>query len=403
MPLTTRTNTILLALTLIFLVSCSSIPTENSTPKQATEEVNQKEQSAFDHLAAVIPAKKSSSISTKNKQKSTQQRSTWEAIKTEFSLPDLNHDSIDRELSILLSHPSILRRNLRTALPLVEFVLSEVNKRNLPSELALIPFVESGYTLDARSPRKAKGLWQFVPNTANSLGLQQSWWHDDTYNAVFSTEAALTYLESLNNRFEDWVYAIAAYNSGPARLAKSISKLKNSKQPHPFFSLQLPTETQRYIPKLFAYKKLIANYEQYAHLFDNNEANIKLAKLYIEKQTSLAIIADIASFDMAQLHDYNPGYKRWATPPTGRAALLLPRATVDEVHEKLLSLSHQQRMPWSLYRIRPGDTLSEIAQKHQTSAIELKKLNALNSDKIVAGRMLKIPTSADPVTSTKIL
>lgn len=386
---------ILLIVAPCWLFACSSPPAKNTAPKLVVAEDNKRGQQNFEHLSAIVPSKQAidqTDDNTANGNEPSEPPSIWQAIHTDFAFPTLDHAAIDRELSILLAHPDILRRNLKSALPLVEYVLSEVKHRNLPSELALIPFIESGYLLNARSPRRAKGLWQFMPATANSFGLQQTWWQDDTYNAILSTDAALNYLQSLHERFDDWIYALTAYNWGPARLARAISKSGDHNDGHPFFSLQLPRETQRYIPKLLAYKKLISQHEQYADVFPSTQNSTKLTKVHIDQQTSLAVIADISLLHATQIRAFNPGYKRWATPPNQRAVLLLPQQAAELVHNKLPTLSNKERMPWNFYRIKPGDTLSEIARKNRITTNALKKLNTIKGDRIIAGKLLKIPT-----------
>ena len=387
---------ILLILMPCCFIGCSQVSKKNSTPKLAREEVRELKQTEFEQFsinAAVEPVARmpqpKPEIDTSPVHESL---SIWQKIKEGFTLPDTPHTSIDHELSILLNQQKSLHHQLNSALPLLAYVMREVEKRGMPSEIALIPFIESGYSLKARSSMNAKGLWQFMPATARSLELHQSWWHDDAYNAVLSTEAALDYLEIQHARFKDWMLAIAAYNSGPARLASAISKSKNTTDPHLFFSLDLPKETQKYIPKLLAYKNLINRQNQHANLFDHTDNYIQLSKLYIDQQTSLNVIASIGSVNDEHIYEYNPGFKRWATPPDKNTVLLLPWQVAFLAREKLPTLTRQERMPWDLYQIKPGDTLSEIAKKNELSTSELKNYNTLSSDKIYAGKLLKIPT-----------
>lgn len=379
-----------------YFMACSVPPAKNSTPKAVTAEEKRQTDGDFEHLSEIVPDGFTSVTpidhSLKTQAVAKAHNSIWQTIDQQFGFPEIEHSAIEKELSILLSHPIILRRNLSTSLPLVEYVFSEVSRRNLPSELALIPFVESGYLLSAKSSRRAQGLWQLMPATASSLGLQKTWWQDDTYNVILSTDAALDYLQSQYARFDDWIYALTAYNWGPARLSRNISKVDTFEDPHPFFSLKLPGETRRYIPKLLAYKKLIMQRQDYAYLFESEHPDTKLTAVHVRRQTSLAVIAELSYLDTAQVKKFNPGYKRWATPPNQHAVLLLPQTAAELIDHKLPALSAKERMPWSLYRIKPGDTLSEIAYRNRISTSTLRKLNALESDRIIAGKLLKIPT-----------
>ena len=392
-----QTPVILLVLATCLLIGCTSVTKKNSTPKQSRKVVSETKQTDQEPIriksACILANKKESPHTTVEDKLIHPSKPIWQIIKEGFRLPDINHSSIDHELSILLDQPEILQLQLNSSLPLLNYVMQEVHKRGLPSEIALIPFIESGYTLEARSSMNAKGLWQFMPATARSLELSQSWWHDDSYNAVLSTEAALNYLESQHARFGDWVLAIAAYNAGPARIASRVSRSKSTARSHQFFSLHLPNETKRYIPKLLAYKKLIARHNQYAIIFSNANDHVELSKLYIDQQISLNVVASIGAIDNNHLYQYNPGYKRWATPPNGNSVLLLPRNAASLARKKIPTLSNQERMPWNLYKIRAGDSLSTIANKNNVSISTLKKLNSLQGDKIIAGKQLKIPTS----------
>ena len=328
----------------------------------------------------------------------------WETMVADFSFPEIKHADIDKELNKLLASPVQVKQNIENSLTLLSYVYEQVKERNLPAELALIPFIESNYQIAARSSSNAKGLWQIMPKTASSLGLTHSWWQDDSYNVILSTDSALNYLTKHYARFDDWLLAIAAYNAGSFRVAKAVKKSpKQASTSHFFFDLQLPLETENYIPRLLAYKNLIQHHKMHSHIFETNPVIKDVSELKITQQTSLEVIARTANIDNQWLKKYNPGYLQWATPPQSTAALLIPEDLISTASTQLTLLSEQERLPWFLYTIKSGDTLSQIAHSHRTSTQQLKKLNGLINSKIIAGKKLKIPATQNLESKSQAL
>lgn len=375
-----------------FLASCATTK-QNSTPIQLPAEVKTTPIETKPEKLANIANKHEKSQPINNKLPEIEP-TFWQALIEDFRLPAIHHPAIDKEFTKLLSSPTRVKQNIETALPLLAYVLTEIKQRDLPTELALIPFVESNYQVTAKSSSNAKGLWQIMPKTATSLGLNYSWWQDDSYNVVLSTTSALDYLTAHYSRFNDWIFAIAAYNAGPYRIAKSLRALPSQNSAtHPFFDLALPKETRSYLPRLLAYKKLILQHKKLDHIFNPSPQIKDIAALEVKRQTSLTVIAEIADIDATWLKKYNPGYPQWATPPEGTAKLLLPKNKAKQASKNLPKLSQQQRLPWFIYTIQPGDTLSQIAQAHQTSTKQIKQLNNLSNNKIIAGKSIKIPAA----------
>ena len=142
--------------------------------------------------------------------------SIWPRIQAGFQLsPDADHPSLQSEINWLAKHPEYMQRVMQRADPFLYYILEEAEKRNLPTELVLLPIVESAYKPFAYSHGSAAGIWQFIPSTGLSYGLKQNWWYDGRRDIYASTQAALNYIENLNKQFKgDWMLALAAYNSG---------------------------------------------------------------------------------------------------------------------------------------------------------------------------------------------
>ncbi|MBT8135057.1 MAG: transglycosylase SLT domain-containing protein, partial [Gammaproteobacteria bacterium] len=191
--------------------------------------------------------------------------SIWPRVRAGFQLPDdVEHKSLQDEIDWLARHPEYMQRVMRRADPFIYYILEEAEKRDLPTELVLLPIVESAYQPFAYSHGRAAGIWQFIPSTGKYYGLKQNWWYDGRRDIYASTQAALNYLESLNKQFKgDWMLALAAYNSGSGTVQRAIRRNKKQNKPTDFWHLKLPKETRAYVPKLLALKAVISDPDQY--------------------------------------------------------------------------------------------------------------------------------------------
>ena len=188
----------------------------------------------------------------------------WERMLSLYSLPEIDNPRVNREIEWYLDHPAALAIIQQRAEPYLTHILDEIEARDMPGELALLPVVESAFVPDAYSKADASGLWQFVPATGREYGLQQNDWYDGRKDIYASTKAATTYLKELNETFDgDWLLALASYNCGKGRLKKSIDKNAELNLPTDYWSLDLPDETQDYVPRLLAIAKIFGNADEY--------------------------------------------------------------------------------------------------------------------------------------------
>ena len=171
---------------------------------------------------------------------------------------------VDISVTRVLKDPSYVERVLERSRPYLHHIVEEIDKRQMPMELALLPFVESAYVTSATSRARAGGLWQFIPATGRKFGLKQNWWIDERRDVIKSTTAALDYLQYLHKLMDgDWFLALAAYNWGEASVRKAIKKNKARKRNTHYVYLKMPRETRFYVPKLMAIKKIVSNPEKY--------------------------------------------------------------------------------------------------------------------------------------------
>ncbi|MEJ2610576.1 MAG: LysM peptidoglycan-binding domain-containing protein [Candidatus Thiodiazotropha sp.] len=319
----------------------------------------------------------------------------WQRMVRNYGLSAPDNPRLLRELNWYTNHPKYLERIQERAAPFLHFIIEEIEKRGMPAEIALLPAIESAFQPFAYSPGRAAGMWQFIPSTGREFGLKQNWWYDGRRDAVFSTRAALDYLQALSKQFDgDWELALAAYNSGAGTVRRAISRNKKHNKATDFWSLNLPDETSAYVPRLLALAKVIK--DSLAHAIETPVIPDEpyFTTINIGSQLDLALAADMADIPIQELYILNAGFNRWATPPDGPHQLTLPLNKVETFREKLATLPSEKRLSWKRYKIKAGDTLSSIARHHGTTSKFISDVNKLSSNKIRAGRHLLIPVSS---------
>lgn len=323
-------------------------------------------------------------------------QSIWPRVRTGFQLPDdIQHETLQDEVDWFAKHPSYIRRVLQRADPFIFYILEETEKRNLPTELVLLPIVESAYLPFAYSHGRAAGIWQFIPSTGKSYGLKQNWWYDGRRDIHASTQAALNYLERLNKQFKgDWMLALAAYNSGSGTVQRAINKNKRLNKPTDFWHLKLPKETSAYVPKLLALKEIITHPEKYDISLRCIPDAPGFKQVQTKAQIDLALAAELAEIDLETLYKYNPAFNRWATDPDGPHSLILPVHSAEKFEDNYASLPVDKHLKWSRHKVKSGETLSHIAIKYNTSVKHLKTVNEIRGNSIRQGKYLIIPLAS---------
>jgi membrane-bound lytic murein transglycosylase D len=332
------------------------------------------------------------------------QANAWYRLQLGMSLPDVDNKRITAQLKWYLNHRSYLQRVMQRAGPILPFVLDELDKRNLPAELALLPVVESAYQTFAYSHGRASGLWQIIPSTGRFLGLKQNWWYDGRRDIIESTRAAIHYLDGLAKEFNgDWDLALASYNAGPGRVRSAVRYNKSKKRNTDYWSLtRLRKETKDYVPKLHALKKIFSNPELYNLEIQPVSNELSYEVVEINGQIDLALAADLAGITINQLYQLNPAFNRWATAPNGPHRLLLPKDRSEGFKIALQKIPAEKRINWVRHKIKNGETLSQISRKYRTSTALIKKVNKIRGSQIREGKYLTIPTATKSLSSYKL-
>lgn len=325
----------------------------------------------------------------------------WDVLRSQLTLNhEVTQPEVQSQLRWLISHPSYLQKLARSE-PYIYHIVTEIRKRNMPGEIALLPMIESAYDPFAYSGAGAAGLWQLMPGTGNNLGLKQDWWFDGRRSIRPSTDAALNYLAYLNKYFNgEWLLAIAAYDSGEGTVARAI---KNSGQTRRinFWTLPVPNETKAYVPRLLALAEIIKYPERYKITLPDIPHTPYFEEVNIGSQIDLNHAAKLAGISYNDLIKLNPGFNRWATAPYKPFKLLIPADKVAHFNRNLLNMPQDKRVSWTRHQVKPGDTLGAIATRYFTTANLIRELNQLKSDKLKNGQYVLIPSTKNAPLAEK--
>jgi membrane-bound lytic murein transglycosylase D len=323
---------------------------------------------------------------------------SWGVVREQFTLDhQLNEPDVQKQLHWLISHPKYFNK-LRQAEPFIYHIITEIQKRNMPGELALIPMLESAYNPFAYSGAGAAGLWQLMPQTGKNLGVKDDWWLDGRRSIHSSTTAALNYFKHLNQFFKgDWLLAIAAYDCGEGTIKKLLKQRTAYEQS--IWYLDLPQETQIYVPRLLALAEIIAHPEKYHITLPYVPHQPYFTEVEIQGQIDLNKAAQLAGIPYQDLLKLNPGINHWATSPN-HPKLLIPSKRAQEFSYNLAKTPTDLRASFQYYTIRSGDTLSSIANRFHTQALLIAKINHLNSSDLIPGKILEIPDITKPQLMT---
>jgi membrane-bound lytic murein transglycosylase D len=320
--------------------------------------------------------------------------SLWPRLRRGYRLGHITHPRIDKEIRVLRRAPAAFMALMTRSEPYLHHIVDAIEAAGLPGELALLPAVESGFKPHVYSPDGAAGLWQFMPATGRMMGLEQDWWFDKRRTVRPATDAAIAYLKKLNKRFGgDWLHTLAAYNAGGRKVSRAIRKARRSGEPTDFWSLDLPGETDSYVPRLLALAAVVQEPERYGLALPEIQDRPYFASAFTAGQIDLNVAAELAGMPVEDLLALNAGHKRWTSRPDGPHELLLPVDRVYRFEFAAASLPDEKRLQLVRHRIRPGESLSRIARRYGVTVQAIRQSNGLKDSRIRAGDDLLIPLS----------
>jgi membrane-bound lytic murein transglycosylase D len=326
----------------------------------------------------------------------TYQDDLWARIRSGFAMPDIDSAYTAKYETWYSTRPDYVKRMLERSQKYLFHIVEEVEKRNMPSEIALLPMIESAYNPQAYSRSHAAGIWQFVPSTGKDFGLKQNFWTDKRRDVTAATDAALNYLQKLHGMFGSWDLALAAYNAGEGTVLRAIERNRRKGLPTDYQSLDLPIETKNYVPKLQAIKNIIFNPDQYGLQLVDIPNRPYFTQVIAPKQIDSALAAKLANISDEEFIALNPSYNRPVIVSNNEVhQLLLPTWAADNFRQNLANYD-KPLTSWKPYQAKRGERIDYIARKFDINANELREVNNLSSgNKISVTRPILVPSNDD--------
>lgn len=330
------------------------------------------------------------------KSASIQEADLWCRIRQGYGIPDLENSLVSNQLNWYRARTDYILRTSERASRYLYHVVEELEKRGMPTELALLPFIESAFNPQAISNAKASGMWQFMPATGKDFKLKQNMFQDERRGVLDSTDAALTYLQRLYEIFGDWQLALAAYNWGEGSVQRAMKKQQAAGLPTDFNSMAylMPKETQNYVPKLQAVKNIISNPEFFKVTLPKVDNQPYFASVDKTRDIDVRVAAQLAELTVAEFKDLNPQFNRPIITGSTDTKILLPAENV-EIYKNNLSKWEGPLTSWSAYTVGKNERIESIAHRLGTPANVLKDVNQVPSNIMVkAGSTLLVPKSS---------
>ena len=328
--------------------------------------------------------------------------SVWAHLRGEFRMSEVNPELVRRHESKFVSSSAYFKRTIERSRPYMYHISNEVAKRNMPAEIALLPFIESAYVTKAKSHVGASGLWQFMPATGRHYGLEQTPLYDGRHDIYAATDAALNYLQYLHGLFGDWSLALAAYNWGEGNVGRAVNRARAQGLEPVYENLRMPNETRNYVPKLLAVRNIVNNPEYFGMSFADLDNKPFFKAVDIDQPIDLSAAVRLANISQAEFDALNPAFKSPVYIPKSGRKLLLPATAIATFERNYKKADRASLLSWDVYTPYADTTLSSIAAETGMSTAELKRLNGLSKESIAAGRSLLIAKnrfSGSPATA----
>ena len=316
----------------------------------------------------------------------------WDRIVRGYGMPDIEGPLVDKWERFYADRPDYVGRMVERSRRYLYHIVAEVEGRGMPSEIALLPMVESAFNPNAMSVARAAGMWQFMPSTGQHFGLQQTWWFDSRRDVLAATSSALDYLQKLHDEFDDWQLALAAYNWGEGNVRRAIARNRAQGLPTDLASLQkVPVETQNYVPKLQAVKNIVADPLSYGLSIGDLPDAPYFAVVHTSKKMDVKAAAELAEMKLDDFLALNPQHNRPVIAGADEYAILLPIDNAETFAAKL-ELIDQPLVSWQAYRLKAGETLPQVASRYAMSVETLMSVNGIGPRaRVPVGHVLLVP------------
>ena len=319
----------------------------------------------------------------------------WTRIRGGFQLPQSDGPLVRDWEQWYSTRPDYVARMIERSGRYLYHVVEEVERRRMPSEIALLPMIESAYNPQAYSRAHASGMWQFIPSTGKDYGLRQNFWYDGRRDPIAATGAALDYLEKLYGMFGNWDLALAAYNWGEGAVGRAIAKNQAKGLPGDYESLTMPPETRNYLPKLRAVKNIVADPQAYGLTLADIPNRPYFATITTDRHIDVTLAARFADMPLDDFRFLNPAHNKPVIKAHGSETILLPLDRVG-TFQRNLAAHDKPLVSWQAYTVKRSDTAQSIAAKHGMTVAELMEANRVAPPKkIVAGQTVMVPVKGN--------
>lgn len=320
----------------------------------------------------------------------------WQRMRNGFAMPNLESPLVADRQAWYLNRPEVLKRVFDRSRRYLYHIVDELQKRGMPTELALLPIVESSFNPLAYSPARALGMWQFIPSTGKNYNLQQNWWLDQRRDIIASTNAALDYLQNIYEMHGDWHLALASYNWGEGAVGRAIAKNQAKGLPTDYLNLTMPGETRYYVPKLQAIKNIVAAPELFGFSLDPIPNQPYFGVVERNGDMDVALAASLAEIPVDEFIALNPAYSRPVMPDSASSPMVLP---ADKIQTFLRNLEHHEQLDkplssWQTHILKKGEKIDTVATRYGIDGNKLRQLNGITKrTKIGPGFTFLVPGS----------
>ena len=366
---------LLLSLSVVWLAGCATAP--SPTPEGPLKPITQ-----APPLSSTV-----ASLEANN--------DLWERIRKGFAIPDLEHELVHVQEQWYGSRPDYIERMTTRSSKYLYHIVEELEQRNMPTELALLPYIESAFNPQAVSSAKAAGMWQFMPATGTYFDLTQNAFRDDRRDVLASTKAALDYLEKLHRMFGDWHLALAAYNWGEGSVGRAIKRNERQGQGTSYVELNMPNETRNYVPKLQAVKNIIGNPEKFSIELPTIENHPHFQVVEIQRDMDIELVARLADVRVEDFKALNPSFTRPTIFAAGTTQILLPWDNAKVFQRNLAAHDDGQYASWTVWVAPSTMTVANAAQRVGMSEADLRAVNRIPPRMMIkVGSALMVPRTS---------
>jgi len=327
----------------------------------------------------------------------------WERAREGFQMTEVNSELIRRQERYYAARPEYFKRTLDRSRKYLFFIMNEVERRGMPTELAFLPMVESAFNPSAMSPVGASGLWQFMPSTGRQYGLEQTWWYDGRRDVTDATRAALDYLQNLYGMFGDWSLALAAYNWGEGNLSRAIARVRARGEEPTYENINMPAETRNYVPKLLAVRNMLADPAKFGLKLERFQNKPYFVAVTTGKHMDIDIAAKLADMSVSEFKELNPGFNLPVYAYKNGRQMLLPANRLEKFEHNLAKWGDKPLMTWQVYTPSSGENVTDVAASYGMSASELRSVNRLSSYTLTAGRPILVAMKGNTNNSAPLI